>query len=823
MRLTRWRTSDRSSLRHIHTILFIFLLVTVSSKVPAQQSDVSFAPDSIYLPLIIDGVYAGDIDSVPMEETTTQVDTQELLSFLEGRVAEDDLADLRLYPGQWISIGELSSFPFSVTFSMADLVIEIYIPPENTVSQDLSLLGRGDSLTYPLVEPADLSFYVNIYSSLGVGSIDHFSDSQSESFAQLSLSLYPNITYKGWALDSQFSLSTDQSIQLNHIKIIHDWPHLPLRLILGDLTYDTADNQTAPSYFGAVVTRDLSKSFDRKTYSNYERSLLVPEDNALVSILLNARRIKVIELDAGLYTMSDFFFNTGLNELAVQIETEEQTSVEEFLFAYDSNLTPSGETEYTVGIGVNSLEDLSRPGIFGTQSFGFTDHISGEYFLQADINQQNIGISSIIATDFGNFRLSGAASRIADNTIGFYTSLYYRYAKMTSPANRSISFTGSYTGETYALFSNTDSAEENPDTVTTAWKFSSTYSQSIFSLLGFSAGGSVAISRDLSVSPSFTAALRGRLSPSVAVTAKFDGTWDDAGFSPRGYIAAIIHPGNRNLSLTMKQDVYEPGNAFSAAYTPKILNGNVSLNLKMEDMTATDPFPADFSLKADYKNADYTFDIEQNINRLDFEVLYATTMHFSTAVSYADGLFGYSRPIADSFLLIAPKQRIDGYILGINPSGDSYTARTDRPGAAVLSNLSSFTQHNITIEAIELPDGFEMGADKYTFRPTYHQGGVIRLGVDSNVTVIGHMIFSDGSPVALYSGEITKKGAHTEEPEFFFTDTDGMYELYGLNSGEYVVTLYMGDGISFNLTIPEGLTGELKTKDVIIPVKYRDF
>ena len=800
--------------------------MVIPTSLFAQEFEFTFTPEEIYLPLIIDGRYVGEINSLPMEEMDTEVDIVELASFLTDRISEEKLTYFTENPEQWAAIADLQDAPVIVTFNMFDLLIEVFIPPENTKSQDISLLGAKDPLIYPEIEPSRFSMYTNIYSN---GSITMGYDSSSfEISTPISFILEPSLNFSGWTLESRFttSLFSDTAFSFGYARLLRDWADLPFRLMLGDITYESAPNQSSPAYLGAVISRNYANSFKRKSYSNYTHSFLVPEDNVLVNIFLNNRRIKAVDMNAGMYTINDFYFNNGVNDFKIQLTNPdgEEVAAEEFLFAYDNALTPPGQTEYAFGAGFKNRDLTAWPEVFGMQTFGISDHMSGQYFFQAGDNQQNIGLSTVWAANLGNFKLNTAVSRTADENLGLLASLNYRHVDANSLVNRAYTFTGTYTSDHYTSFSNTDSAASQTNT----WKLSGSYGQTILGAVSASTTGRITFEKDGTVvSPSLSLSLRARLSREFGVTASYTGAWDTSlSYNPTFKIAANYSPRNADFSISADQDVLDGSNTVNVSYTPTNLNGDLALGLNMSDLTIDDPLPDSANLSAGIKHSDFLLDADLKMNRSGNSSAYTIDLGLDTAFSYADGLFGVSRPISDSFVLVAPEVQVPGLIIGVNPSGDSYKGRTDDVGAAVINGLSSFTEHAIVIEPIEIPDGFEIGSDNYTFRPTYHQAGTVKIGVDANVTVMGKMLFSDGTPVALYSGEILEEGAvlgPDEFPEFFFTYTDGTFEFYGLHSGSHIVTLYAGEGLEFTLVIPEGLTGIYQAKDVIIPVEYKTF
>jgi len=801
----------------------VYLLI-IPTALSAQETVFTVTPEKIYIPLYIDGRFVGDINSMPMDEFTTEVYIPELIDFLSDRISEDHLVYFLDYPEEWASIESLKEAPILVSFNMFDLIIEAFIPPENSLSKDISLLGSKDPLTYPIIEPSDFSMYLNIYSSvsLQMGEVDD----QFEVASPVSFTLDPSINLFDWTIEAQISttIETESDFTFRYGRIIRDWEKLPLRLMIGDLSYETAPNQSSPSYFGALISRDITKSFNQKVYSNYSHSLLVPSDNMLVNIFMNNRRIKAVELNAGLYTINDFYFNNGLNEISIEQSKNDEISIEEFFFSFDSSLTPPGITEYTFGFGFKDRDLTTYPEIFGTQTFGIDNHMSGEYFFQAGMNQQNIGLSAILATNAGNVKSNLAISRTADNLFGVYSSVNFRYLQPSSKTSRSFTMTGSYTSEHYTSYSNSETAADQ----STGWKLFASYGQNLFDIVSLSTSGTLTFNRSgILTKPSFAVALRTKLSKALGISASFSGSWDeDYAFTPGLTVSASLSLSNSDFYINGDQSFYDESNSLAVSYTPSDFNGDVSLGLNMSNMTSEDILPSSISIGANFKQQNFLLDTDIQLDRSGENIGYSIDLGLDTAFSYTDGLLGISTPINDSFVLVALKQQIPGLVLGVNPNGDGYKGRTDEWGAAVLNGFSSFTEQSLTVEPIEIPVGFEMGSDRYTFKPTYHQAGTVKIGVESNVTVKGKMVFSDGSPFSLYSGDVKRKGTSSEEvtePEFFFTYTDGTYEIYGMQSGDYTVTLYIEDGIQFNLTIPEGLTGEIKINDVVIPVEYKVF
>ncbi len=114
-----------------------------------------------------------------------------------------------------------------------------------------------------------------------------------------------------------------------------------------------------------------------------------------------------------------------------------------------------------------------------------------------------------------------------------------------------------------------------------------------------------------------------------------------------------------------------------------------------------------------------------------------TSLGFGTALVYADGQFAVSRPVQDSFAMVVPRLELAGQKIGVDWVRDSYYARADWLGPAVLPSLSSYQVRTLTIDAPDLPLGYELGPSEYTVWPTYRSGTVIRIGTGATVLLSG--------------------------------------------------------------------------------------
>jgi outer membrane usher protein len=167
---------------------------------------------------------------------------------------------------------------------------------------------------------------------------------------------------------------------------------------------------------------------------------------------------------------------------------------------------------------------------------------------------------------------------------------------------------------------------------------------------------------------------------------------------------------------------------------------------------------------------------------------------------YADGLFGVSRPVQDSFAIINSTGSLheEGGI-GVQRQGDHFTGEETWLGPAVLSEITSYYRPRVEIEPRRLDAEFDPQQGDVMLTPTYRSGTHIHLGQNSSANVTAVLVWADGKPAALQSAVLSAEDGKTTE---FISNREGLMFIHGLPAGTYTGTLAEHPGASFKLTIP---------------------
>ena len=166
-------------------------------------------------------------------------------------------------------------------------------------------------------------------------------------------------------------------------------------------------------------------------------------------------------------------------------------------------------------------------------------------------------------------------------------------------------------------------------------------------------------------------------------------------------------------------------------------------------------------------------------------------LNFGAALVMADGHFGISRPVGNSFAIIDANPRAGKYPLAIEPrigfgsSETGYSAFSGALGPAVVTPLSPYFHRVLQVDAPTAPPGGSLGGQIFNISPGYRSGYHMRVGSERNVTVIGTLVDRDGDPLpyATLTATIEGKGAATAKSREVFTNGAGRFYLDEAEAG----------------------------------------
>ena len=194
-----------------------------------------------------------------------------------------------------------------------------------------------------------------------------------------------------------------------------------------------------------------------------------------------------------------------------------------------------------------------------------------------------------------------------------------------------------------------------------------------------------------------------------------------------------------------------------------------------------------------------------------------TSLHWGTALVYADGEFGISRPVQDSFALFKSTGSLqeDGGV-GVQPQAQRYQAQEDWFGPAVLPQLTAYYPTHVTAEPRRSEADFDPQDGDILVQPTYHSGTLIRLGHPATLDATLKLTWSDGQPVNCQDGRLTAENGTSLE---FISNRQGLVYLSGLAAGKYRALISGYPEAEFSIIIPKTSARQINLGEIKLSVK----
>ncbi|PZO56420.1 MAG: fimbrial biogenesis outer membrane usher protein, partial [Phormidesmis priestleyi] len=357
--------------------------------------------------------------------------------------------------------------------------------------------------------------------------------------------------------------------------------------------------------------------------------------------------------------------------------------------------------------------------------------------------------------------------------------------------NRSLRVAAEYRGDRFTTFG---SLSPSPD-----WLMLSTaYSQRIFGDTSLNIGGGYRLGRDgpdsYTANLGLSRSLGNGLSGSVTLNHSLDQQGQD---ETRAFLGLSWLMPQRRQSVALNTTVSSTetiSNRLSWSRSPerRLQSPGLALDLNRGSQG--------YDLSGRLTYTDYRFDLglthdvawptaAAGANNNNNNISNTTRLTLGTALVFADGHVGWSRPITNSFVLVVPRDRWRGQTIGVNPSQEGYGAVVDGFGPAVLPDLQPYYVSRVRLDAPEAPLGYDLGADEYVIMPSYRSGTLIMAGTEASAFVRGVLVDKAGAPLGLQAGEVVSLSDADWVTQTLFTNRNGRFALLGFTSGRYEIRL----------------------------------
>ncbi len=791
-------------MRRYGNLLGVWTLLLLFLGSPSEEGIAQEKGLRVPIDFALDGVRAGQVETMITDEGKIYLPIKELKDFLRGRVKEEVWSRISegAMPG-FVELENLAEAGLETTFDRQLLALHIRVPPALRASQDI-LLSGAPSISDPQTDyPAPFSGYLNVSSSVSFWYEPYAAEPVT---LPLYLSASPTLNYRGWVLEAGVSAVTypNPDITFEYERLIKDFEPYSARLTLGTSGIAVQGFQSPLILEGVSILRDPALFRKERTLSREELFLERP---AIVQVYVNDQLIRTLQLDPGKHRLLNFPYVTGVNDmrLIVQEENARERVLERFV-AFDGRMQPEGESSFFLGMGIPRW-DPDTPTAQGSFLWGLSSWSTAGANMQGNPSRQLGGIEGLLALPVGillsDFALGFRKYRVED----WAASLKYRISFAGRKSYPAVGVGVQYRGSRF--HTPLESLQAPPPS---SWELSGMISQSFPFGLSLGVSGVYQFSRMgkdrtyLSLTALQTLRKGVNLLFSVSSNRSESGVTDT-----RGSISiTIISPeGRRTSSFT--SSLSEGSGSASVQVRPEVREGTLTVDAAVEGFPVEVERPASVRFGGSYGNRFFEGSLVQNIFKgSSTYVASRLTAQARTSVAYAEGEWVISKPIYDSYTLIVPTESLQNETLWVSSTGSGdIQASRKIPG---LLLLNSYEKSQLLIDAPQAPAGSEVGGNVRVLQPTYRSGTVVRAGTKPTIFIEGTLLFRGGRPVAYRAGTLTpvrpEPGSTEGEKSIpFFTDEGGVFQAYGLRAGGEYEMRISGIKTTILIRVPPEISG----------------
>lgn len=705
-----------------------------------------------------------------------------------------------------------------VAVDPGDLVVTITIPAPLRKQQALAVLERGDAARGYLVVPqADISAYVNARAALDYLQVpDGFGDSGR---LPLNAVFEPALNIKGWVLEGEAYYREDGDLRWSRggVRLVRDWTGPGIRAQLGDVAMPVVGPQVGRALGGLSVARNFGLQPYRSVQPAGQREFIL-EAPSTVEVLVNGRPTRAFRLEPGPYSLGSFPGTAGTNDVTIRITDQfgRQQTID-FPFFFDSQLLAAGLHEYGYTVGVPSrtdrdrvLYDRDRPTFSGFHRVGVSDRLTLGLGLQADRFQRFLSGELLFATTLGTFSLEPAAS-FADAT-GTAATLRYRDYRTGDEAweNRTVTAQLGWRDGAFRSFGSTTPSDTGIDA---AFRLG----QPITTDLSATLGARWRESRSATATDTYSVdlALRRRLFDTGSADLTLSRERNSDGTTDTGLFLSFrmtFSGGEQSAGLTV--DTVAREQRLDWRYQTLRPVDSLSASLDASNVAgANDRVQGSLGYVHPRFQVGARHDAALRQLGQQKGMEHRTQLNLATALAFADGKAGISRPITNSFAIVVPHPRLKGREVGVDPVNGNYLARTDWLGLPVVPNISPYLVRPLLLDVPDAPATYDLGEDRPAVQPGYRSGTLVPIGTDATAALDGFLRAPDGSPVALLSGVLRPRDGAGKEVQFF-TNRKGRFRVEGLRPGRYDLSVFGLEARPFAIDIPADADGVIPLGDV---------
>jgi len=809
------------SLKFIIFIGYVIFMALLLFNITTAQAD-----DDLYLkafgksrvnvtqlltvPLIINERDRGDVDIIfNGKEEETRIKLNKFIPYIEKILKDEIMKVIRNdFSGkEVINLLDVTSHKISARYDSSQLELHLDIPADLRKTEVISFRASNSTLSSDdLIKPSNFSAYMNIYSDL-----QYVWKGDSAGRQPTNMVFDGALNYSDWVLEGEAFYREDnhKPFQRGNVTLVKDLVSHSVRVAAMDVALPGVDFQSTVAAGGLVISKNFQLRPDLITYPSSQKQFLL-EHTSTVEIIVNSQLYRTFHLPAGSYDLRDFPVARGVNDIIIRIKDDFGRERElSFPFISETQLLAENLHEYAYGFGFPSTisegtYDTRHLFFSGFHRMGLHDNITAGLNLQGNKTQQLVGSEVSFASRLGIFSLRGALSRGNDQGYGFANSLNYSYQAPINSSHRERIWDFSAIYKTQAFTTPNQAIGSTALGLDVTGEVSQPLGSDMFVSVRGNYQHSYTGDKDANnISVLFRKNVSRQFSWDIALTRADD-------FSSRA---------DYQISANIRFSFGDNRHSVQSSYDSKDQSKRLSWDRR------SDKNYGGFDIGVDAINKRnetiLTGNLQHRNNRIEASMRHdmdwprdesqsqtmRTSLSVASALAYADGYFGISRPIRDSFAIVVPHSSIRDQNIGVNPTTNSYQAESGLLGPAVIPDLISYQARTLTIDVPELPLGYNLDNDLPSLLPTLRSGTVIPLGGDANVLLVGVLNIHEGKAAHLETGKLISLDDPDQGTHSFFTNRKGKFYIDKLKPGTYQLHLFAYPKSILTIEIPTDVAG----------------
>ena len=795
------------------------------------QDTLEYDDGLYYFMFTVDDETMGNLE-ILFQDGERLMNTSQLQMYLSGLLTDSAYRRLLVDGvGDYVSIRHFEDNGVRVTYDEVGFTIDMAFSLEDMPERVISLSGGSWSRrSYSLsgaqpIEPDWFSWRTgyNLYTSLDWA----FDDDLFGYSVNLAVSNYLTLGPVDFDFFYNLGVRNDEfHFSWNSYRFFYDFVDEGIRLSWGNVYGFGQSPQGTP----LGVQFEKSYSYGSITSpGNSHREYVTIVEESYIWIVRNGRIVFHRLLQPGNYRLEDFTFDSGYNEIEIVVTPsrlvdpsldrsdpqvlamlEDVSYRQYFDMSYDSQLLSRGETLFggSINIGRSQIDVGNED-----EATGLLLRVSPQYYYDYHLDDvviswyQDVGLSDEmtlmsdfsmrIAPDRGILDASVALRRawlLGTTTLsadGILDSAAERRREFDFQARLDHSFLFDWTVvrgvSTSISYANSSYNSGEGDRLSFRLSFSGS-----LGFLRYSASGNLVVDgydldrSEWRVSTSFSVSPMRNLGISAGITASQSlKRGEDVGIS--GYLTASFSFGGRASGS------YSTGFTGTHSLSTSFSVGNrdsFSASLSGFDFGRID----DHTLSGSWYHSGDLFGLSVRASAYDRYDRLNLSASLSSASYFSGGVFGISRSVRDSFVLIRPRGSLSGAQIQVARSNQGSAQDIDSVfGTGVYSSLSSYQRNNIVVYVTGDDEFAETQTFAYELNPDNRSGYSIRISVPQEYTVSGLLAF-DGVVQNTFSSPVYRvvedeDGGLRLEGDislYLFADQDGRFIISGVEPGTYV-------------------------------------